>query len=113
MVASALARQCGVSVSTFAAAGLHAIAARLPSIIINWVKQAMDALELWVDRGDGKGFVFLAIDSIPDYTDTAAMPPAGQSALWKYKGNLHPSRPARRPVERCCQHSSGRIVFPI
>ena len=21
-----------------------------------------------------------------DYTDTAAMPPAGQSALWKYKG---------------------------
>jgi hypothetical protein len=26
------------------------------------------------------------IDSIPDYTDTAAMPPAGQSALWKYKG---------------------------
>jgi hypothetical protein len=24
--------------------------------------------------------------SIPDYTDTAAMPPGGQSALWKYKG---------------------------
>jgi hypothetical protein len=53
---------------------------------ISWLKQGMDALELWVDRGDGKGFVFLAIDSIPDYTDTAAMPPAGQSALWKYKG---------------------------
>jgi hypothetical protein len=52
---------------------------------ISWLKQGMDALELWVDRGDGKGFVFLAIDSIPDYTDTAAMPPAGQSALWKYK----------------------------
>jgi len=70
----------------FAAAGRHPAAARLPSIIINWVKQGMDALELWVDRGDGKGFVFLAIDSILDYTDTAAMPPAGQSALWKYKG---------------------------
>ena len=53
---------------------------------ISWYKQGMDSLELWVDRGDGKGFVFLAIDSIPDYTDTAAMPPAGQSALWKYKG---------------------------
>lgn len=51
---------------------------------ISWLKQGMDALELWVDRG--AGFVFLAIDSIPDYTDTAAMPPAGQSALWKYKG---------------------------
>ena len=34
----------------------------------------------------GKGFAFLAIDSIPDYTDTAVMPPAGQSALWKYNG---------------------------
>ena len=53
---------------------------------IGWLKQGMDALELWVDRGDGKGFNFLAIDSIPDYTDTAAMPPAGTSALWKYKG---------------------------
>jgi hypothetical protein len=53
---------------------------------VSWLKQGMDALELWVDRGDGKGFLFLAMDSIPDYTDTAAMSPAGQSALWKYKG---------------------------
>ena len=51
---------------------------------ISWLKQGMDALELWLDRG--AGFLFLAIDSILDYTDTAAMPPAGQSALWKYKG---------------------------
>jgi hypothetical protein len=29
--------------------------------------------------------VFLAIDTIPDYTDTAPMPAAEQSALWKYK----------------------------
>ncbi len=27
-----------------------------------------------------------AVDNILDYTDTAAMPPASQSALWKYKG---------------------------
>ena len=53
---------------------------------IQWVKQGLDALELWVDRGDGKGFVFLAIDTIVPYTDTAALPAAGQSALWKYKG---------------------------
>lgn len=53
---------------------------------ISWTKQGMDSLELWVDRGDGKGFIFLAIDSVPNYTDPAAMPPAGQSALWKYKG---------------------------
>jgi hypothetical protein len=52
---------------------------------ISWLKQGMDGLEIQVDRGDGKGFVFLAIDTIPNYTDTAPMPAAGQSALWKYK----------------------------
>lgn len=31
-------------------------------------------------------FVFLIIDTIPDYMYTAAMPADGQSALWKYKG---------------------------
>ncbi|PZR71987.1 MAG: hypothetical protein DLM73_14235 [Chthoniobacterales bacterium] len=43
----------------------------------------MDALELWVDRGSGT-FVFLAIDSEPDYPDTAPLPATG--GLWKYKG---------------------------
>ena len=32
----------------------------------------------------GKGFAFLAVGTVPDYTDTQT-PPAGQSALWKYK----------------------------
>ena len=54
-------------------------------VCISWLKQGMDGLEIQVDRGDGKGFVFLAIDTIPNYTDTAPMPAAGQSALWKYK----------------------------
>jgi hypothetical protein len=50
---------------------------------IGWTKQGMDGIEIQVDRGTG--FVFLAIDTIPGYTDTAPMPAAGQSALWKYK----------------------------
>ncbi len=50
---------------------------------INWTKQGMDGIEIQVDRGTG--FVFLAIDTIPNYTDTQPMPAAGQSALWKYK----------------------------
>jgi hypothetical protein len=54
--------------------------------IISRRKQGMESLELWVDRGDGKGSVFLAIDTVPDYTDTAPMPAAGASAIWKYKG---------------------------
>jgi hypothetical protein len=53
--------------------------------VLGWRKQGMDSLELWVDRGDGKGFVFLAIDTVPGYTDTAALA-AGASAVWKYKG---------------------------
>ena len=50
---------------------------------IGWTKQGMDGIEIQVDRGTG--FVFLAIDTVPGYTDTAPMPAAGQSALWKYK----------------------------
>ena len=52
-------------------------------VVVGWTKQGMDGIEIQVDRGTG--FLFLAIDTIPDYTDTAAMPAAGQSALWKYK----------------------------
>jgi hypothetical protein len=52
---------------------------------VGWTKQGMDGIEIWVDRGDGKGFCFLAIDTIPDYLDTAPLPAAGTSAVWKYK----------------------------
>ncbi len=52
--------------------------------VISWRKQGMDSLELWVDRGDGKGFVFLAIHTVPGYTDTSSLPTPG--AVWKYKG---------------------------
>jgi hypothetical protein len=46
---------------------------------IGWTKQGMDGIEIWVDRG--AGFAFLAVDTVPGYTDTQAMPAAGQSAL--------------------------------
>jgi len=49
---------------------------------VGWTKQSMDAVEIMVDRGTG--FSFLALDTVPDYTDTQAAP-VGQSALWKYK----------------------------
>ena len=54
---------------------------------LGWTKQGMDALEILVDRGPG--FVFLAVDTVPDYIDTQPMPAAGQSALWKYKAIYH------------------------
>jgi hypothetical protein len=40
-------------------------------------------MELQVDRGTGAGFQFLAMDTTPNYTDTA-VPPA--PAKWTYRG---------------------------
>ena len=44
----------------------------------------LDALEMHVDRGDGRGFVLLTIDTRPGYLDTEPMPAA--PGRWKYKG---------------------------
>lgn len=52
---------------------------------IKWKKQGMDGIHIYVDRGDGKGYQFLATDTHPDYLDTYPLPAAGQAALWKYK----------------------------
>jgi hypothetical protein len=46
----------------------------------------MDVVEIFVDRGDGKGFVFLAVDTVPDYTDTLTRPlvkaPSGNTTIY-------------------------------
>ena len=44
----------------------------------------MDSVEIWVDRGSGT-FAFLALDSQPDYRDTAPLPAPGLGAVWRYK----------------------------
>lgn len=53
--------------------------------LVKWIKGKTDGIELLVDRGDGKGFVFLAVDTTPDYLDTFELPASGASAVWKYK----------------------------
>lgn len=53
--------------------------------VIVWVKGKAGVLEIWVDRSDGKDFVFLNIHTEPNTTDTAPLPLAGTSAIWKYK----------------------------
>lgn len=47
----------------------------------------LSSCEIWVDRGDGKGFVFLTIDTTPGYTDTQAFPAA--LTKWIYKAIYH------------------------
>lgn len=53
--------------------------------VIVWKKAQAKALEIWVDRSDGKDFVFLAINFEPNTIDSASLPPSGTTALWKYK----------------------------
>ena len=43
----------------------------------------LDMIEIQVDRGDGKGFGFLAMDTTPGYTDTAAFPTT--PTKWTYR----------------------------
>lgn len=50
-----------------------------------WKKGKFQGVEIWVDRNDTKGWVKLERDFHPDYTDKAALPAVGQSAVWNYK----------------------------
>ncbi len=56
-------------------------------VVIKWSWQGFAAYltscEIWVDRGDGKGFGFLTIDTTPNYTDTQTLPAV--AAKWTYK----------------------------
>ena len=49
----------------------------------------LDMCELQVDRGDGKGFVLLAFDTTPNYTDTQAFP--ATLTKWSYRAIYHQS----------------------
>jgi len=51
---------------------------------LDWAKAGMEALEIEVDRGNG--FTLLTIDTHPGHLDTAPLPPAGTTALWRYRG---------------------------
>lgn len=89
-------RNLGIVGSEHAAPNLNTLKPQLliqtkhggqPEIV--WSKQGMTGIEILVDRGDGKGWQFLAFDTIPNYTDTATLPVAGQTARWSYKAIYH------------------------
>jgi hypothetical protein len=42
--------------------------------VILWTKGNASAIEIWVDRNDGNGFVFLTINTEPNTTDTTPLP---------------------------------------
>jgi hypothetical protein len=53
--------------------------------MIIWFKGPADSINIYVDRKDGKGFVYLATDSQPDYLDTFPMPDDVPAVVWDYK----------------------------
>jgi len=53
--------------------------------LIIWTKGRADALDIYVDRLDGAGFVFLATDIKPDYLDTTPVPAGANSVVYDYK----------------------------
>ena len=56
-------------------------------VLVKWTwgghSRYLSSCEIWVDRGDGKGWVFLTIDTTPGYTDTTAFPNA--PVKWSYR----------------------------
>lgn len=62
---------------------VRAAAEGRPEIV--WTKGRTSGIYLEVDRGTGT-FEFMAVDNTPNYTDTHALPPAGRTELWKYRG---------------------------
>ncbi len=51
--------------------------------VIKWTKGHADSIDIYVDRNDGAGSVYLVNDTHPDYTDTTPLP--AESAAWNYK----------------------------
>ena len=53
--------------------------------LLHYTISKYEGAQIWKDWGDGKGFVFLTVSNHPDFLDLSALPPAGNSAIWKYK----------------------------
>lgn len=54
--------------------------------LIKWKKGHADSIDIYVDRNDGNGFIFLANDYTPDYIDTNPIPEEKETVVWAYKG---------------------------
>jgi len=53
--------------------------------VILWTKGHADSIDIYVNRNDGAGEVYLVNDTHPDYTDTYPLPTGAGSASWDYR----------------------------
>ena len=78
------------------------------AVEIKWGWQGLsawlDSCEIQVDRGDGKGFGLLTIDTTPNYTDTQPFPSA--KSVWTYKATY---RVGDKPVGLWSQTTSVAV----
>lgn len=89
----AIASDLGLVGSQATAPDLAAVQPKLTATVsgnvvgVKWNWQGhrawLNSCEILVDRGDGKGFVLLTIDTTPDYTDTEPFP--ATKTVWSYK----------------------------
>jgi hypothetical protein len=54
--------------------------------VVEWKKGHADSIDLYVNRGDGRGYVYLANDMSPHYTDEFPLPADSKMLEWRYKG---------------------------
>jgi hypothetical protein len=54
--------------------------------LVKWVKGASDALDLFVNRNDGAGFVLLGRFITPEYIDTVTLNSTASMMQWDYRG---------------------------
>jgi len=52
--------------------------------VIKWKKGNTTAADLYVDRNDGRGRLFLATATVPHYTDAFELPAGNTTGLWTY-----------------------------
>ncbi|GAL85006.1 hypothetical protein Galf_1817 [Sporocytophaga myxococcoides] len=52
--------------------------------LIRLMNRKADSLDLFVDRKDGRGFVFLANHTLKDFIDTHPIPPSSSMVVWQY-----------------------------
>ncbi len=52
--------------------------------LIRLMNPKADSLDLFVDRKDGRGFVFLANHTLKDFIDTHPIPPSSSMVVWQY-----------------------------
>ena len=73
-------------------------------VALDWIKQSMGGIEFWLNRDTN--FVFLAVDTVPDYHGTVALPAASQRPY----GNKKPSTTkAMTASAKCLISSASRL----